>query len=195
MKRLFQAMTVFLISLVLLSQSPIQINAASNIKILWVPLYQQEKASWCWNASAQMIGHYLYTFRSQNAISSAVFGTTANVGRTVSETALAVNYATGGGYNYIADYNGHLGYWRYAKSIDNGKPYILGLLYRGGNSGHMIVGRGYKWDTVADTYYLYINDPEGTYERYVNYAKLSSSIEPYYPGYWIKDNVMSSGNY
>lgn len=132
--------------------------------------------------------------KQKNQISRAIYGNTNNTARLSVTVKDAVNYATGYGHNYQVKL-GALGYWNYARSIDNGKPILIGLQYKGSLRGHMVVARGYKWDTAADTYYLYVNDPSGAQQKYVNYAKFSSSIDPNYYNYRIFDNIASNGSY
>lgn len=175
------------------------IEAASATKTLWVPQYYQGDTNWCWATSAKMVGDYLYG--SRGSILDIVYKITGSrdVLRAGSktETLKAVNYASNYGNNYILADENHLGYWRYATSINNGKPYVLLIENNRINRGHAIVGRGYKWvenGNSSDVHYIYINDPaKGT--SYVNYAQFTSGVASGYRNWQIKHNIMANGKY
>lgn len=190
---ILKLVTVVLVGVITFSASLTDLYAASGKKTLWVPLYKQGQTYWCWATSAKMVGDYLYG--SRGSISDIVYHVTGerktSSKGSVSETVEAVNYASVYGNHYICKY-GPLGYWKYATSINNGKPYIILFEsdFKEGRSGHAIVGRGYKWvenKNSSDYHYIEVNDPWGR-TVFVEYASFVGGKDHI----WNKANIVYS---
>lgn len=66
-KRLFQGVILFFVCLFTATITITKIDAATKTNTLWVPAYRQEKLNWCWNGSTQMVGHYLYEYKTKKS--------------------------------------------------------------------------------------------------------------------------------
>lgn len=146
-----------------------------NQKVLSVPLYSQEKMSWCAPASAKMILDYQGYYYTQSQIADAM-GTT-DEGTLLWDIPPGIEQVTN---NQVDSWNDYAWTWSFVLSeIDNYHPYISNI------PGHSRTSRGYKYDTwYVWRKYQYINDPDpfngGTYwENY--YTTIESALTIVHP--------------
>lgn len=85
-----------LLFLMLLTISSTMALAAPTNSVLGVTRKEQVKSNWCWAATAQMLGNYYGSTKTQYQISANVKGnTTNNSAAFTSELTKAIEYATG----------------------------------------------------------------------------------------------------
>jgi len=162
MRKYRKFITSFIVVVILLSNT----IAAYAITTLSVPFIKQEKPNWCWAATAQMTGKYMYpsSTRTQTQIVTHVKGSAVDLGASTSETATATKYATHGTINFAAA-SPAFSFATVKSYINAGIP--IQPLVNANNSGHYYVIRGYNETSSGN--YLYITDPGDGYGKYVLY--------------------------
>lgn len=140
-------------------------------KTLNVTPAQQEKTKWCWAATAQMTGKFVYpsSTATQTQIVIHVKGSNINSGATIYETANGTMYATNDTITFaaaLAPFEFEL----VKEYIDANLP-IQPLVHKtysdGTKSGHYYVIRGYSKTTYSS--YLYLIDPWDGSGKFVSY--------------------------
>ncbi|MGN1031134.1 MAG: papain-like cysteine protease family protein [Butyricicoccaceae bacterium] len=154
-----------LLAIAIIFASPIHVYAAS--KTLGMTRYEQEKSNWCWAASAQMVGKYVYgTKMSQSNICTYVKGEVVNTTATISQVATALYYTTRKG---TASSNSYFSLSTSQTHINNSKPFIARLGWNSGG-GHAVAIYGYNDST------LYVADPAvGCGKQGYTYSNMISS--------------------
>lgn len=154
----------FLVVLMLVLSSTLTAHAVTTLGVTYK---KQEKTQWCWAATAQMTGKYMYpsSTRTQTQIVTNVKGSAVNDPATTSETATATKYATHNTINFAAVYS-TFSFASVKSYIDAGIP--LQPLVNDGSSGHYYVIYGYH-ESSSDNY-LYLVDPWDGYGKYTSYS-------------------------
>ena len=144
---------------------------AHAITALHVNYIKQEKTQWCWVATSQMTGKYVYpsATATQTQIVIHVKGSDVNEPATVLETINATEFVTNdtrssGGIYYPLSFSGVKQYINAGRPI---QPLVHKTYSDGRQSGHYYVIYGYNEASAGD--YLYIVDPWDGYGKYVSY--------------------------
>ena len=101
---------------------------------------KQEKSNWCWAASAQAIGKYYGSSKTQSSIVSYVKGSAVNESANVYETNNAIIYASSQG----TEYDNVLTITEVQLQIDDSDPIAIRIGWNGSlTNGHIMVIGGY----------------------------------------------------
>lgn len=132
MKSVHRCIISLLISVILLSMSA---------QALYVRRCEQENSSWCWAASAQMMGIAVGRNVTQSAIVDYVKGTTANVpAADIFDESRAVDYAT---LRYSTIHRTPIIYAAAKSELDADDPIFVRIEWDSRN-GHAVVASGYN---------------------------------------------------
>ena len=186
-KNVFKACAFLLSVFIWILSTPLVGLATSppRTRFLAVQHVDQAKSKWCWAASAEALGKYVYpcTSRSQwDAVSYVKGSGYPDEGSTVQENIQAIQYIT---FNkYSASFVGLLTFEQIADEIDKGHP-----VYSGG--AHAVVFSGYNGLTES----IQIVDPspghqfEGhSYTSMVNGTTFQSGVGRYIDSITITKN-------
>lgn len=163
-KRIVALMSV----MILVLGSTLSANAVTTLGVNYI---KQEKTQWCWAASSQMTGKYVYpsATATQTQIVTHVKGSNINEPATVDETVNATMFVTNDTINFSYAYN-PFSFATVKNYINAGLP-IQPLVHKtysdGAQSGHYYVIYGYNETSAGN--YLYIVDPWDGYGKYVSY--------------------------
>lgn len=153
-RRMMPRVASVLLSLTLLFCSAGNALALTQ-KTLNVPLIKQAKDQWCWAASAEMAGSYLYPYiqRNQCAVVRFLCGTSSNPypnkPAPIWRSADALRYTTDG--HYTVDYvTSSWSFGALTASVDANQPVMASAGYYNSagqrQGGHMVVICGYVYD-------------------------------------------------
>ena len=142
---LLQELCVFLLFFVMC------INSANAI---YVYRYEQERDTWCWAASAQMIGHTLGRTVTQSQIVEYVKGSVCDGGADIFQASQAVDYAT---LQYSTVHGKFLTFSDVIAELSSGDPFYVSIGWNSGSGGHAVVASGYsstsRTVTLIDPWY------------------------------------------
>lgn len=167
MLKIKRIVTLMLVMIVMLS-STLPAHAITTLDVNYI---KQEKTQWCWAASSQMTGKYVYpsATATQTQIVVHVKGSNINKPATVAETVNATMFVTNDTINFVGVYN-PFSFATVKQYINAGLP-IQPLVHKtysdGTESGHYYVIYGYNETSSGN--YLYIVDPWDGYGKYVSY--------------------------
>lgn len=160
-------------ALVIIIGATAQMPVYAADRILNVTKKTQEKSEWCWAACAQMISIYKRgSSPSQTDIVKKIKGSNVNASGTVSEIRSAIQTALNWNSNsYSVSSQNVIGYSSITSYINNNKPIVLGILWRGGG-GHVYVVSGYDNYPYSE---VYLTDPaSGGYGGNYTYTALKN---------------------
>lgn len=177
-------LTIFALICVLVCSNCLSVLAAPTSRILSITRYEQKKSNWCWAATAQMLGKYYNSSKSQAKISEYVMGnSTNNSGATNTQVSKAIKYATGKNYTLATPLT-----YNEIKSFIGNKSMPLGIrMVWSGVKGHILVMSGYNNTGSKVT----LVDPASgcgkksyDYYKLVNGTKIQSGTG-YYGNTWV----------